>query len=259
MSVPNMRSDDTRVVVVTGGAAGIGAAIADRFCNDGYLVVIADINEAAARARARVLRGRGHQSIAEPVDVSSSDSINQLFQQIQTRVGYCDVLINNAGIAGSTPLEELPLRQWEKTLSVNVTGTLLASRAVLPLMRLRGQGRIVNMASVSGLRAGIGRTAYGTSKAAVIGLTRQMAVELAGERITVNTVAPGPVDTAMTRQFYTPAMREGWRQQIPAGRFGTPEEVAAAFAFLASPESSYITGHTLPVDGGFMSAGVLSS
>lgn len=257
MSSPKMRSDETRVVVVTGGGAGIGAAIANRFSNDDYLVVIADINEAAAHERARVLRDRGHQSIAEYVDVSDHESVDQLFHRVHTNVGYCDVLINNAGVAGSMPLESLSLEQWDKTFAINVTGTLLASRAVLPLMRTRGQGRIVNMASVSGLRAGTGRTAYGTSKAAVIGLTRQMAVELASERITVNAVAPGPVDTAMTRGFYTPQAREGWHQLIPVGRFGTPEEIAAAFAFLASPDSSYITGHTLPVDGGFTSAGVL--
>lgn len=246
-----------RVAVVSGAASGIGAAAAEAFAAAGCRVVIADRDEEAAESHAETLRARGYATRAAHVDVTDAVSVAGLFAGVKTEYHGCDVLINSAGISGTTDFEEVTLESWNRMLSINVTGTLLMAQGAVELMKQSGSGRIVNISSVNGLRATRGRTVYGTSKAAVIGLTRQMAIELAAYRITVNAVAPGPIDTPMTRAFYTPTVREAWNRQIPLARFGTTEEVAAACRFLASPEASYVTGHTLPVDGGFTAAGLL--
>jgi 3-oxoacyl-[acyl-carrier protein] reductase len=180
-----------------------------------------------------------------------------LFEWLSDHVGRCDALVNNAGIASTAPLSELPLGRWESTIAVNVTGALLMAQHAVPLMRNRGRGRIVNISSISGVRASAGRTAYGTSKAAIIGLTRQLAIELATHNITVNSVAPGPVDTDLTRAVHTEATRQSYLRLVPMNRYGRPQEIAAAVSFLCSEDASYITGHTIPVDGGFLAAGVL--
>ena len=176
--------------------------------------------------------------------------------EVDARWGRCDVVVNNAGIARTFPFLDFPLDSWKAHLDVNVTGVLLCAQQGARLMRRRAWGRIINVASVAGMRAvGVGRTGYGTSKAAVIGLTRQMAVELAAHGITANAVAPGPVDTPMTRVLHTDRFREDYSSAIPMRRYGTQEEVAATVAFLASDEASYITGAVLPVDGGFLASG----
>jgi NAD(P)-dependent dehydrogenase (short-subunit alcohol dehydrogenase family) len=191
------------------------------------------------------------------MDVSAAESVTALFEWLTDHLGRCDVLVNNAGIASTAPLSELPLERWESTIAVNVTGALLTTQHAVPLMRNRGRGRIVNISSISGVRASAGRIAYGTSKAAIIGLTRQLAIELATDNITVNSVAPGPVDTDLTRAVHTDATRQSYLRLVPMNRYGRPEEIAAAVSFLCSEDASYITGHTIPVDGGFLAAGVL--
>lgn len=245
-----------RVALVTGAAKGIGAAIADRLARDGRHVVIGDIDEAVAGAKAEALRAAGHRADAVRLDVSQPESVAAAFAELDRRLGRCDIVVNNAGIAKTAPFLDFPLESWQAHLNVNVTGVLLCSQHGGRLMRREGWGRIVNVASVAGLRAvGVGRTGYGTSKAAVIGLTRQMAVELAEHHITVNAVAPGPVDTPMTQVLHSPEFRQAYTSAIPMRRYGTPEEIAAAVAYFASEDAGYVTGTVLPLDGGFYASG----
>jgi 3-oxoacyl-[acyl-carrier protein] reductase len=251
-------SDDQRVAVITGGAAGIGEAIVRRLSADGFMIVIADLDGVRAEALANEIAGGGAHAIGKQLDVSVPESITTMFDWLAADdLGPCEVLVNNAGVASTAPLAELPLERWESTIAVNVTGALLMTQRAVPLMKKRGRGRIVNISSISGVRASSGRIAYGTSKAAIIGLTRQLAIELAGDNITVNSVAPGPVDTATAQAVHTEATRQSYLRLIPMKRYGRPEEIAAAVSFLCSAEASYITGHTIPVDGGFLAAGVL--
>ena len=244
--------DDRKVALVTGAAMGIGAAIAARLARDGFAVVVSDVDANAAAATAQ---GIGATAIV--MDVADPASIGAAFATLGERHGRCDVLVNNAGIAKTFPFVDYPLEHWNLVMAVNVTGPMLCAQHAARLMRSRKWGRIVNIASVSGERASAGRTAYGASKAALLGLTRQMAIELAADGITANAVAPGPVDTPLTRELHSERTRASFVRAVPAGRYGTTGEIAAAVAFLASEDAAYITGHTLAVDGGFLAAGVL--
>jgi 3-oxoacyl-[acyl-carrier protein] reductase len=231
--------------------------IARRLSANGFMIVIADLDGELADAVAADISLAGGPVFGRKVDVSTAESITALFDWLADDLGRCDVLVNNAGVASTSTLSELPLERWESAIAVNVTGALLATQQAVPLMKRSGRGRIVNISSISGVRASAGRIAYGTSKAAIIGLTRQLAIELAEHNITVNSVAPGPVDTAIARAVHTEATRQSYLRLIPMKRYGRPEEVAAAVSFLCSADASYITGHTIPVDGGFLAAGVL--
>lgn len=246
-----------RVALVTGSASGIGEAIARRLGHDGRTVLIADRDFAGAERTAAALRDEGIDAAALALDVSDVTSIDACARTVAEKWGRCDILVNNAGIAKTYPFGELPADHWQAVLGINLTGPLLLVQRLSLLMIAQKWGRVVNIASISGMRASAGRTAYGTSKAALIGLTRQMAIELATSGVTVNAVAPGPVDTPLTAQLHSAKTREGYTDAVPMRRYGRPEEIAAAVAFLASDEASYVTGHTLPVDGGFMAAGIL--
>ena len=249
---------DSGVAVVTGGAAGLGEAIARRLSADGFMIVIADRDGDRAEAVAsEISADGGGQAFGRRVDVSAAESVAELFEWLTTYRDRCDVLVNNAGVASIEPLSELPLERWNSTIAVNLTGALLMIRHAIPPMKGVGRGRVVNISSISGVCASAGRIAYGTSKAAVIGLTRQLAIELAADNITVNSVAPGPVDTTTARAVHTERTRQSYLRLIPMKRYGTPQEIAAAVSFLCSEDASYITGHTIPVDGGFLAAGVL--
>ena len=253
-----------RVAVVTGGAMGIGAQVCEALAAAGSWVVVADLDLEAATATADRLNQTngqangqaGGQAVALAMDVGRPESITQAFAQVERDFGRCDILVNCAGIAKVFPFLDFPLDNFTATMNVNVTGTLLCAQAAARLM-LRGRwGRIVNIASVAGIRAvGTGRTAYGTSKAAVIALTRQMAVELAEYGITANAVAPGPVDTPMTRVLHSERFREEYAKAIPMNRYGTTVEIAAAVMYLVSDAAAYTSGIVLPVDGGFLASG----
>ena len=245
-----------KVAFVTGGAVGIGSAVCERMAQDGMRVVVADIDVEKANATAERIRGAGGRAIALQLDVGSPESIARAFDQVAREYGRCDVLVNSAGIAKVFPFLEFPLDNWMATMNVNVTGVLLCSQHAARLMVPRGWGRIISIASVAGMRAvGKGRTAYGTSKAAVIGLTRQMAAELTEHGVTANAISPGPVDTPMTEVLHSQAFRREYTAAIPANRYGMTTEIAAAAAYLASDAAAYVSGVALPVDGGFIATG----
>ncbi len=251
---------NTRVAVVTGAAMGIGAAIAEQLARDGMTVLVCDINLQEAEKTAQGFCDAGTSAAALQMDVGAADSISAAFGRIDAKYGRCDVLVNNASIAKTFPFIEFPLDNWLATLNINLTGTLLCSQHAARLMVRRRWGRIINIASVAGMRAvGKGRTAYGTSKAAVIGLTRQIASELAEEGVTANAISPGPVGTPMTDVLHSPEFRAAYTSAIPMKRYGRPDEIASIVSYLASESSAYITGAVIPVDGGFMSAGALGA
>ena len=254
-----MKSDSSntvRVAVITGGAMGIGGAAALHLAASGHRVIIADRDRQAADLTVAALTAQGHQAYAVTMDVSEPASIASGFAHIEQLAGRCDILVNSAGVATVAAFLDFKLEEFQRTMNINVTGTLLCSQHAARLMVKHQWGRIINIASVAGMRAvGSGRTAYGTSKGAVIALTRQMAVELAEHGITANAVCPGPVDTPLTQKLHSAQFRQEYAKAIPMERYGNVDEIAAVVQFLASAQASYITGIAMPVDGGFLSSG----
>ena len=247
---------EKRVAFVTGGAKGIGAEVAARLAAAGHHVFIGDLDNETAKATVDQLKKSGGSASSLTLDVGSSESIDAAFSVINHEFGRCDILVNCAGIAKVFPFLEFPLENFVTTMNINVTGTLLCAQSAARLMVKHRWGRIVNIASVAGMRAvGSGRTAYGTSKGAVIALTRQMAVELAEFGITANAVSPGPVDTPMTQLLHTEQFRKEYSKAIPMDRYGTCGEIASAVMYLVSEEARYVTGISMPVDGGFLASG----
>lgn len=246
-----------KTALVTGAAAGIGAAIANQLALDGYIVIASDIDGDALKKMTDRYVNLPTTVVPLTMDISNQESIDSGFAFIQQHFGRCDVLINNAGFASATSLQTCSLADWNRTMTVNVTSMLLCSQKATELMKQHRWGRIINISSVSGMIASHDRLAYGTSKAAVIGLTKQIAIELAGMGITANALAPGAIETTLTKIFHDADTRERFVQRIPAARYGEIEEVAAVASFLASDQSRYITGQVIAVDGGFVSAGIL--
>lgn len=242
-----------KVVVVTGAARGIGLAIARRFLAGHWRAALLDFDGATLAVAARPLGG---DVLPIECDVAEPAQVRSAIERVATHFGRIDALVNNAGVAVFKPLLETTYEEWARVLAVNLTGPFLCTQACAPLMLRGGGGSVVNIGSISGVRASTLRVAYGTSKAALAHLTKQQAAELGNMGIRVNGVAPGPVDTAMARAVHTPAIRADYRDAIPLKRYGTEAEIAAAVWFLCSDEASYVNGQMLAVDGGFDAAGI---
>ena len=244
-----------KVALVTGAARGIGLATAKRFLADGWRVALLDIDGDNLK-RTYAALAKSEATIAIACDVADPEGVVRAVATIARQFGRLDALVNNAGIAIFKPILEVSFADWSRVLAVNLSGPFLCAQAAAPLMRDSGGGAIVNITSISGLRASTLRTAYGTSKAGLAHLTQQQAVELASLGIRVNAVAPGPVDTAMAKAVHTPEIRAAYHDAIPLNRYGLETELAEAIFFLCSERASYITGQTLAVDGGFEATGI---
>lgn len=245
---------DSKVALVTGAARGIGLATAKRFLADGWRVALLDIDGTNLR-RAVTDIGLADRTLELPADVAVETQVSSALERVANQFGRLDALVNNAGVAVFTNVLDTSPADWQRVLGVNLTGPFLMTRAASPLLKVRG-GAIVNITSISGLRASTLRVAYGTSKAGLAHLTKQMAVELASFGIRVNAVAPGPVDTAMAKAVHSAAIRRDYHDAIPLNRYGLEEEIAEAVFFLCSERASYITGQELAVDGGFDASGI---
>lgn len=243
------------VAVVTGGARGIGLAVAKWFLEHDYRVALFDIEAATLNKTAADLNNPD-SVLAFVCDVSKPDQVQANVDAVAKKFGRIDALINNAGVAVFKPIGETTFEEFRHVLGTNLDGAFLCSQACVPYMKKSGGGAIVNIASISGLRASTLRVAYGTSKAALLHLTKQQAVELGTVGIRSNAVAPGPVDTEMAKLVHSVAIRSDYYDTIPMNRYGTPEEIANAVGFLCSPAAAFINGQYLAVDGGFDASGV---
>lgn len=243
-----------KVALVTGAARGIGLAIAKRFLAEGWRVALLDIEAELLRSAVEGLHPEN--TLGLHCDVSDAGAVASALSETEEHFGRLDALVNNAGVAVFAPLLETSDEDWNRVLAVNLTGPFICTKAAAPLMRDNGGGAIVNITSISAVRASTLRSAYGTSKAGLAHLTKQLAVELASLGIRVNAVAPGPVETAMAKAVHTPAIRADYHDAIPLNRYGLEEELAEAVFFLCSDRASYITGQVLAVDGGFDAAGI---
>ena len=250
-----MTVSSQKVALITGAARGIGLAVARRFLGDGFDVALLDIDGDRLGQSVSAL-ARPEATLPVTCDVSDAGAVASAVSEVERRFGRLDVLVNNAGVAVFAPLMETSDADWSRVLAVNLTGPFLCTKASVPLMRRHGGGAIVNITSISGLRASTLRSAYGSSKAGLAHLTKQLAVELAELGIRVNGVAPGPVDTAMAKAVHSPEIRADYHDAIPLNRYGLEEELAEAIFFLCSDRASYITGQILAVDGGFDAAGI---
>lgn len=244
-----------KTAVVTGAARGIGHAIATRLWQDGARVVFADINREEAVQAVVDINGGDGRAKAITVDVADRASVEAMVEHAMDGWGPIDILVSNAGIMDRMPFLEMTDAFWDRVHNINLRGAFLCGQAVArQMVTHQVKGRIVNVASNSGIFGGRGRAAYGATKAGLINLTQTMAIELAEHGINVNAVAPGPTKTG-------PHMpEEPWpsvKARMPLGRFGTPEEIAAVAAFLASDECSFVTGHVYAADGGYTVAGIM--
>lgn len=255
-----------RVAFVTGAVGAIGASVADRFAREGADVVIADLDEAAAAALAAgIATAHGVRAIGVGVDVADPDDLEDAADRVEARLGVCDLIVVNAGILVAKPAVEISPREWDRVISVNLSGafhtaTVFARRMV----RSERSGSITFSSSLFGVRGGPGNAAYSASKFGVIGLAQSMAAELASAGIRVNSVCPGQIATAMLDDLFERRSAESGRSaaderrafeaRIPMGRLGTPDDVADTFLYLASDLSSYVTGQHLIVDGGWQVA-----
>ena len=248
-------SASTPVAVVTGGARGIGLAIAQWFLAHGHRVALIDI-DGETLARTDALLADPERVLALNHDVSKPDQVDVAMRAVEARFGRIDALVNNAGVAVFKPILQTTFEEWRHVLGTNLDGAFLCTQAAAPVMLRGGGGSVVNIASISGMRASTLRVAYGTSKGALIHLTKQQACELGDAGIRVNAIAPGPVLTEMAKQVHSTSIISDYFDAIPLNRYGTPEEIAEAVGFLCSAAASYINGQVLAVDGGFDAVGV---
>ena len=252
MALPDTTAEFAgRAALVTGAGQGMGRAVAARLAAGGASVVVNELNPESAERTAQALVDAGHEALAAPGDVTSSEDVRAMFSATNERYGGPHILINNAGILYPTPVEDIPLDEWNAVLAVNLTGTFLCSQAAIGPMREAGWGRIVNFSSTAGKNVStVGGAHYTATKAGVLGFTRHLAKEVAGYGITVNAVCPGLIDTEMVRAVISPERADAYAGSFPVSRLGEPREVAELVAFLASDRASYITGASLDINGG---------
>ncbi|WP_347265888.1 SDR family oxidoreductase [Paracoccus sp. (in: a-proteobacteria)] len=241
----------TRTAIVTGGCRGIGLATTELFLEQGWQVAVVDRDTAELHAAC------DHLENVLPVEADISDpaQVKRMMAEVTARFGRVDALVNNAGVALFSRAARTSFEQWREVMATNLDGVFLCTQAAVPELA-KTRGAIVNIASISGLRASTLRVAYGTSKAAVIHLTRQFAAELGDQGIRVNCVAPGPVRTKLAMAVHAPEIIAAYYDAIPLNRYGETREIAEAIVFLCSEKASFVTGQTLAVDGGFDASGV---
>ena len=244
-----------KVAVVTGAARGIGLAISKKFLEEGYRIAILDIDQ---KTLSQTMKQDfdTNNVLGLECDVAEPDQVDQSINRVVEEFGRIDVLVNNAGIAEFKPMLETTYEERSRILAVNLNGPFICTQACAPFMLKNEGGSIVNIASISGLRASTLRIAYGTSKAALMHLTKQQAAELGNKGIRVNAIAPGPVDTAMAKKVHTADIRSDYHDVIPLNRYGLEEEIADAVWFLCSDSASYINGQIIAADGGFDATGI---
>ena len=239
-----MKRLENKVAIITGGAAGIGAATAVKFAQEGAKVVIWDVDEAKGNALAEQLH-----AVFAKVNTANYAEVEAAAKAVNEQFGRIDILINNAGITRDSSLKKMTVEQWQQVIDVNLTGVFYCTKIVSEYMLANNWGRIVNASSVVGLYGNFGQTNYVATKSALIGMTKTLARELGKKGITVNAVAPGFIATEMVAAMPENVI-DAMKAKIPLARLGNPMEIANAYAFLASDEAAYINGHTLSVDGG---------
>ncbi|WP_099827800.1 SDR family NAD(P)-dependent oxidoreductase [Oceaniglobus indicus] len=242
---------DRKVAIVTGAARGIGLATTGLFLDDGWHVAMVDKDAEALHAAAADLG----EVTAIVCDISDPAAVDAMVAEVTNICGRIDALVNNAGEADFGPIEETTFARWRFVMATNLDGTFLVSQACIPALK-QSRGAIVNIASISGLRASTLRVAYGTSKAAVIALTEQQAAELGEYGIRANCVAPGPVKTKLSMAVHSPQIIAAYHDAIPLNRYGSEGEIGAVIVFLCSEKASFVSGQTVAVDGGFESTGI---
>lgn len=253
-----MRIFEGHTALVTGGARGIGFAIAEQLARQGARIVIGDLDADQMQIARAALEAAGAEAICVPLDVSSSQQCDSAVEAAtEFGGGKLDILVHSAGIGLERAFLDTSDEEWARMMDVDLSGAFYCCRAAGRKMKAAGYGRIVTIASTAGVAGGTGRAAYGSAKGGVIMLTRVLAVELATYGVTANALAPGAIETDLVAKMHSETTRRVYRRAIPADRYGTPEEVAAAAVFLASPAAAYVNGHVLAVDGGFLAAGVL--
>ena len=241
-----------KVALVTGSGRGIGKAIAVKLAESGAAVVINDVND-SSEDTAREIRSAGNAALFIKANVSDSADVDRMLAQTVAEYGRIDILVNNAGITRDQLALRMSDEEWDAVMNVNLRSVFLCTRSALKYMMKQRWGRIINISSISGIVGNIGQVNYCAAKAGIIGLTRTVSKEMASRHITVNAVAPGFIETDMTRKI-PEKIKEEVSKRIPAGYIGSPQDVAEAVAFLASNEARYITGQVLCVDGGMVSA-----
>ncbi len=238
-----------RIALITGGARGIGRQVAEKLASGGAKVAISDVLFELAEETVEEFKSRGYRALAIKADVSKSDEVKSMIEKVTSEFKTLDIVVNNAGITRDALLLRLKEEDWDLVLNINLKGTFLVMQAAAKVMFKQRYGRIINISSAVGRLGNIGQANYVASKAGVIGLTRTAARELSARGITVNAIAPGFIETKMTENLSESA-HDAIMAQIPMKKFGSPEDIASAIAFLASDEAGYITGQVIGVDGG---------